>query len=104
MKRTLVISDIHGCHDEFVKLLDITKYNPTEDQLILLGDYIDRGKDSKKVIDKVMELVSNGAIALRGNHDDWLLCFLSDPEKTASYLAEGVGGFNTLISYLGLDY
>jgi len=104
MKRTLVISDIHGCYDEFVRLLEVANYNPIEDQLILLGDYIDRGKDSKKVIEKVMELVKQGAIALRGNHDDWFLCFLANHEKSREYLLEGVGGFNTLISYLGLDY
>ncbi|UOK56709.1 metallophosphoesterase [Bacillus sp. OVS6] len=52
------------------------KYNPANDQLILLGDYIDRGPRSKETLSEVMSLVDEGAIALRGNHDqmfyDWI--------------------------------
>ncbi|MCI1763126.1 metallophosphoesterase family protein [Heyndrickxia oleronia] len=99
----LAISDIHGCYEEFIELLKITEYDPRKDQLFLLGDYVDRGKDSRKVIEKIMELVSNGAIALRGNHDDWFLCFLNDPSNVEYYLTQGIGGFNTFISYLGFD-
>ncbi|WP_243356904.1 metallophosphoesterase family protein [Bacillus litorisediminis] len=101
MERILAISDIHGCYDEFIQLLETVKYNPEYDQLILLGDYIDRGKESWKVVDKVIELVNGGAIALRGNHDDWFLAFLSDPKEYAfEYFLEGVGGFETVRSYL----
>lgn len=41
--RTLVISDIHGCYDAFNKLLGKVHYDSAKYQLILLGDYIDRG-------------------------------------------------------------
>jgi predicted phosphodiesterase len=57
IKRILAISDIHGCLDEFNELLEKVKYNQSEDQLILLGDYIDRGLKSKQVVEKVMEYI-----------------------------------------------
>ena len=75
IKRTIVIGDIHGCYNEFVDLLKEVEYNSTEDKLILLGDYIDRGKDSYKVIKKIQELQkeNNNVIALRGNHEQMLI-------------------------------
>ena len=54
MQRTLIISDIHGELKLFNKLLKKVKYNADKDQLILLGDYIDRGPHSKGVLDRVM--------------------------------------------------
>ena len=55
---------------EFIELLDLVEYNSSEDQLILLGDYMDRGKNSREVIYYVKELVEvHHAIALKGNHD-----------------------------------
>ncbi len=69
MKRILAISDIHGCLSKLEKVLEEAKYNPNTDQLILLGDYIDRGKQSYEVVQRVKELVKGGAIALKGNHE-----------------------------------
>src|SRR5699024_6523817 len=71
--RTLAISDIHGELELFNKLLEKVNYNPKEDQLILLGDYIDRGPDSAGVLEKVRELKAQGALVLRGNHDQMML-------------------------------
>lgn len=67
--RLLVISDIHGCLNELIYLLKKVKYNPNEDKLILLGDYVDRGKQSMETVLFIGELVENGVIALIGNHD-----------------------------------
>jgi len=68
-----VISDIHGCIKTFKALVE--KINLTKkDQLFLLGDYIDRGKDARAVIDYIFELISNDyqIIPLIGNHEDTL--------------------------------
>ncbi|MFS1518622.1 metallophosphoesterase [Bacillus sp. SCS-151] len=73
MKRILAISDVHGCNDEFLKLLDKANYNSETDQLILLGDYEDRGLKSKDVINQIIDLQNKGAISLRGNHDQMFL-------------------------------
>ena len=56
--RTLAVGDIHGCATAFEKLLDIIKLHP-EDKLITLGDYIDKGPNSKAVLDKLLYLYNN---------------------------------------------
>ncbi len=60
MKRTLVISDIHGCYTPFNDLLELMKYRPGEDQFILLGDFVDRGPQSREVVEQVIGLGSKG--------------------------------------------
>jgi serine/threonine protein phosphatase 1 len=47
--RTFVVGDVHGCSKTFNRLLDVIGLEPT-DTLYLLGDYIDRGPDSRGVI------------------------------------------------------
>ena len=75
MKRLFAISDIHGCFKPFYKLIveeiDLQK----SDRLILLGDYIDRGEQSKEVIDFIIDLIGSGfdVIPLTGNHEQLLL-------------------------------
>ena len=74
--RTVVIGDIHGCYNELEQLLlDLESnqvYNKNTDRLIFLGDYIDRGKDSKKVVRFIRSLQrdNENVIALKGNHED----------------------------------
>ncbi|TVY09833.1 metallophosphoesterase family protein [Paenibacillus cremeus] len=102
-KRTFVISDIHGCHDEFNKLLKECGYNSKTDHLILLGDYVDRGFKSKEVVSQVMKLVyEDDAIALRGNHDQMFLDIFSD--EPDDYLFLHNGGISTIESYCGLNW
>ncbi|RAN83857.1 serine/threonine protein phosphatase, partial [Bacillus sp. SRB_28] len=68
--RRCVISDIHGCYDEFNALLKLADYNPQQDELILLGDYVDRGPSSKQVIEQIMQLQQQHDImVIKGNHD-----------------------------------
>lgn len=60
--RNLVISDIHGEWQRLLSVLDSAMYNHKKDSLVLLGNYIDRGSNSKKALDVVMDLVASGAI------------------------------------------
>lgn len=69
MERILAISDIHGQADAFVRLLQFADYNPRHDRLFLLGDYIGKGANSLETLELVEQLVQNGAIAIRGNHE-----------------------------------
>ena len=72
--RRLVITDIHGCANTFDKLLN--KVGLTDDdQLFLLGDFINRGPRSKQVVDKVLSLKEEGynVFPLIGNHEETLL-------------------------------
>lgn len=63
------ITDLHGCARTFRALLDKIRFSK-EDELYLLGDYINRGPDSKGVIDHILELRESGHTVhcLRGNH------------------------------------
>lgn len=99
MSRKIVISDIHGCCSEFKSLLEKVQYNPTHDQLILLGDYIDRGKENKEVLNYICSLVYEGTIALKGNHDRMFLDWLSHPVlNMPNYFRNG--GLETIRSLL----
>ncbi|ASF39375.1 serine/threonine protein phosphatase [Halobacillus halophilus] len=98
--RYLVVSDIHGDIEKFEDVLQEASYNPQEDQLILLGDYVDRGPCSRDVVAKVIDLVKNdGAIAIKGNHDD--LFIRSKYEKEAKKLWDLNGASTTFKSYNG---
>lgn len=96
-KKILAISDIHGCLNEFQSLLKRVKYNPKDFQLILVGDYIDRGPKSRETIDFVRSLREEGAIVLRGNHDQMFIDFI----RKLDTLILHNGGMMTLKSYHG---
>ena len=72
--RRFAISDIHGCIKTFKTLVDRIEFSK-EDTLYLLGDYIDRGPDSKGVIDHIWKIQEEGyrVHCLRGNHEQMLL-------------------------------
>lgn len=75
--KLFVIGDIHGCLNELIKLLALvdTKIQK-DDQIVFVGDYIDRGPDSKGVIDLLIRRAKdhpNKHIFLRGNHEDMML-------------------------------
>ncbi|MDD2735346.1 MAG: metallophosphoesterase family protein [Desulfuromonadaceae bacterium] len=69
-----VIGDIHGGSKTFLALLKQISLKH-DDTLYLLGDYVDRGADSKGVLDTILRLLSNGfdVRPVRGNHDDMML-------------------------------
>lgn len=81
------ISDIHGCRKTFLALLDKIAFSKG-DQLYLLGDYVDRGPDSKGVLDEIFTLQKNGYAVhcLRGNHEEILLRSLYDPVGLENWL------------------
>ncbi|MBB4824338.1 serine/threonine protein phosphatase 1 [Sporosarcina luteola] len=100
MGRTLVISDIHGEITAFTQLLKQIDYQPGIDRLILLGDYIDRGENSKAVLDQVMLLHEQGATVLKGNHEDMMIkAFTSGEERPWRHWVDRNGGKETLRSY-----
>ena len=65
-KKTLIVGDTHGCFYEFKALLKKAKYQKESARLILLGDMINRGPDSLKMLEWAR---ANGAEAIRGNHE-----------------------------------
>ena len=104
MKRTIIISDIHGCITEFNALIKMSRYQPDQDQLIVIGDYVDRGPHSKEVVERLIHLTQQyGVIALRGNHDQRLidLVRIGNDHAVDKFLL--YGGKAAVKSYLGLD-
>jgi hypothetical protein len=69
--RLIAVGDIHGCHNEFADLLDLIK-PAAGDRIVLLGDLVNRGPSSTKVIDLARGV---GAVSLMGNHELRLLKF-----------------------------
>ncbi len=99
LDRQIAISDIHGCAKTFHELLfDVVDLQLT-DTLYLLGDYINKGPDSKGVIDQIFSLENRGyeVYCLRGNHEQYLLDALTNPEKEFDFLSRG--GVETLQSF-----
>ncbi len=103
--RLLIISDIHGCHKEFNALLRKVNCKPSEDKLILLGDYVDRGLHSKEIIEQVMRLKEEwGVIVLKGNHDKMAYDALTNEDDKLDVHWLNNGGFHTMMSYCGEDF
>jgi serine/threonine protein phosphatase 1 len=100
--KTFVVGDIHGCLGMLTRLMDKIDWRPDKDNLIFLGDYIDRGLDSKGVVDFILELrrFSPRVQCLIGNHEELFLDFLNGGDLHA-FLVNG--GLTTLQSYR-LDY
>ncbi|NMD05917.1 MAG: serine/threonine protein phosphatase, partial [Deltaproteobacteria bacterium] len=59
MQKIFAIGDIHGCLDKLEELIEKISADHQKDQLIFLGDYIDRGKYSREVVDYVINLKNN---------------------------------------------
>jgi len=92
------IGDIHGCLSSLQDLLG--KIEPTDqDTLVFLGDYIDRGQNTREVVDFLLERRRPLWRFLRGNHEQMLLDWLGDPSARPSSLWLLNGGLQTLRSY-----
>ena len=95
--RLLAVGDIHGCRQPLRDLL--ARVAPTAaDQLVFLGDYVDRGPDSAGVIDDLLALRARlpETVFLRGNHDQMLLDVLAGGDPSLFLFN---GGGQTIASY-----
>jgi serine/threonine protein phosphatase 1 len=95
-----VIGDIHGCLNKLEQLWARIVPRPDKDQLVFLGDYIDRGEDSSGVLDYLLQLKETYAdtIFLMGNHEKMFMDFLAGVDR-ALFIYNG--GESTLRSYIG---
>lgn len=100
-KQIFAIGDVHGCATELESLL--AHIPITRDTLVIfLGDYVDRGFNSRRVIDIVVDLRKRcEVVALMGNHEAMFLDFLERPESMGSGLFILNGGGSTLANYAG---
>jgi serine/threonine protein phosphatase 1 len=96
----MAIGDIHGCSRALDALLEAVGIEPI-DQIITLGEYVDRGPDSRGVIQRLLKLrQTNRLIALRGNHELMML-----DARTGQDASEWLrcGGRETVTSYSAID-
>ena len=101
-----VVGDIHGRADLLKRLVAMLRADSAErsgghrPMLMFLGDYVDRGPESRAVLDEMVRLKSDPwfkIYCLCGNHDQFLLDFLEQPQVGSMWLE--FGGAATLASY-----
>ncbi|MEK6638882.1 MAG: metallophosphoesterase family protein [Pseudomonadota bacterium] len=104
-QRIYAVGDIHGRRDLLDNLLSLIDADdeargPAQTQLIFLGDLIDRGNDSRGVVERLIQLqkASGNVRLLTGNHEE-LLIRVYDGDKRATSLFHRVGGRETMLSY-----
>jgi serine/threonine protein phosphatase 1 len=105
MSLTYVVPDLHGRYDLLNEgLADIAAHSAGKAGVIVtIGDYVDKGPQSKQVIDRLLSGVGVGEgwrlVALKGNHDAMMVQALRDPSKMVSWIEKG--GDTALYSYGG---
>lgn len=97
-ERILIIGDVHGCLSALQRLVKKVRYDSPRDRLIFLGDYVDRGRDPRGVIEYLIDLSagSHNVECLLGNHEAGFLDYLFGRDA-GGFLANGGG--STLLSY-----
>jgi len=97
-EKIFVVGDVHGCLEMLKRLIDTIEWDPSNDRLIFIGDYIDRGEDAKGVVDFILKLKEDSSLVqcLIGNHEQMFLDYLSGVDSQSSLLN---GGLSTLRSY-----
>lgn len=92
----VVIGDIHGRADLLERLLARLDKEHADARKVFVGDYVDRGPNSRNVLDRLQNLPE--AICLRGNHEEMMLGFVDNPAIHADRWFRN-GGRETLESY-----
>jgi serine/threonine protein phosphatase 1 len=101
--RIYAIGDVHGRADLLSELLeridaDLESRPVHQHVHVFLGDYIDRGPQSREVLDLIIaRRRHHHAICLKGNHETLITKFLEQPSALSNW--RHLGGFNTLLSY-----
>ena len=92
---TIAVGDIHGAASKLDTLLASVRAwiaREAEDssyRFVFLGDYINRGPDTKRVLKLVQALQAEGAMCLRGNHEQMMIDALDDPERRQHFYRSG---------------
>jgi serine/threonine protein phosphatase 1 len=99
MPKIFAIGDLHGCTGKLEVLLSLLPLDAKQDTLVFVGDYIDRGPNSKGVIEYLIDLrqkISN-VVFLSGNHEQMFLNYYRNNEGKQRFLMNG--GESTIIAY-----
>src|SRR5205085_10964531 len=100
-QRIIAIGDVHGCFTALETLLAVLELRE-DDLLVALGDYVDRGPDTRRVLDRLVELFDAGKlIPLRGNHE--LMMMRARDSVAEEKFWRNYGGDDALESYSTAD-
>lgn len=104
--RTFAVGDIHGHSQKLRRLVaELQERAEPGDALVFVGDYVDRGPESRMVVEQILELRRGGwegpVTCLKGNHEELLLDFLSRRPRYEPGIWIQNGGRETLLSYSG---
>jgi serine/threonine protein phosphatase 1 len=92
-KRILAVGDVHGMYEKLITLMEKIQFNPAEDLLIFLGDYIDRGSQPLECLDyvKALSITHPGRVVpLLGNHEVMCLNYYRYKEQSRSFMMDGL--------------
>ncbi|MBC9876937.1 serine/threonine protein phosphatase [Bradyrhizobium sp. INPA01-394B] len=101
--RIYALTDIHGCAHLLEQMFavidaDMANSRPYRAIEVFLGDYIDRGPDSRRTLDLLIQRSRyRNTVFLKGNHEAYFTAMLDDPSRAADWLQ--FGGLQTLMSY-----
>jgi Calcineurin-like phosphoesterase len=98
--RSLIVGDIHGMHDELMRVLEMSGYSDS-DRLICLGDYIDRGERSREVMEFLIQAKRRNPenVYLLGNHERVVLNALAGKPHALDCWLDDMYGRETVESY-----
>jgi serine/threonine protein phosphatase 1 len=99
--KIFAIGDIHGCYHKLVALLDRIPVDRNADTLVFLGDYINRGPDSRKVLDALLHIKAtwDHVVFLKGNHEQALLDYAATGDVETLHMLRTMGVEATVTSY-----
>ena len=96
-ERIIAVADIHGCSTALESLVTLIDPQP-DDTIVTLGDYVDRGMDSKGVLDQLIALKSRcHLVPILGNHDEMMLNARNGKDDFQFWM--NCGGITALDSY-----
>lgn len=114
-KRILAVGDIHGMYIKLKMLMEQVCFNPKDDILIYVGDYIDRGLQSLACLDYVIDLQQRypeRVICLKGNHEAMCLDYYAQEGRSRGYMSDSTdtimiwlenGGYETYQQFRQLE-
>lgn len=101
------LSDIHGYYSELQTALKKIDLSFQDNKLMILGDLIDVGPNSKLVMELIMELekkYSDQIITLLGNHDEWFISWINGKIQSGNYTSYSTGiGASTINSFISTE-
>lgn len=98
-----VMSDLHGEYDKFMKMLDKIKFS-SEDTLYILGDVLDRGRDSIKIIDYIRKPENKNIHFIMGNHEFLYMMAYENPSYMIHWLQNGGDSAYKELEEKGFEY